>query len=314
MKSRKLINYLSLHAVVVLVAFSGSQPGLADCVQSDPPADLVFSIDANNGCSDIQGQEGCTIKNALGNCTYTDPNDPSLWFKVYSKVNTDGSLGWELDALSTITGVDTFITGGGAQGKNNCGYGFKYDESSGFGGDCKAYDQAGNCTSFQNFTSLDVCTDGVTEEAPPPPPEPIVAKPLEYCQAPGSTTLGRLDDTGIECPLMEDENGNCLEYDAAGNCKQKPVVVCNLEKDKYAWGTTGSDVEGGEEQVCCQCGISTSTQTACFVSEDPAENSQDCAQTLTSDPAEDVVLTFQKDGDDPCYTKYSGGKPYKVCW
>lgn len=320
MKSIRLISCGYIRAVAIMMAFIFAEPALSVCVDSDPPSDTILAIDANNGCADIQGQVGCTIKDPnssdplLNSCDFPDPITGDL-IVVNSTVNTDGSLSWSL-ADSSLKIIDTAIVGGGSKGKNNCGYVYKYDVASGTGGDCKTFDTDGTtCLSYQNITSLDVCTDGITEEAPPPPPEPVIAKPLEYCQAPGSTEPGVIDETGIICPVEIDPVTGLPVIDPdTGLPVQKPVIVCNLEKDKYAWGATGSDIEGEEEQVCCQCGISTGTQTACFVSEDPEVNAQECAQTLTSDPTEEVILTFQKNGDDPCYTKYSGGKPYKVCW
>ncbi len=279
MKITKLISNGSMQVVAVLAVFTLVQPALADCVQSDPPADPILAIDANNGCVDIQGQEGCTVDNVDGGtCTYTDSD--GKWFKVISSQNPDGSVSWELDELSTIEGVDTAVVGGGSRGKNNCGYVYPFDVASGSGGDCKSIDSNGICTSFQNITSLDVCTDGLVDEAPPPP---VVAEKLPACQDPDADpgVLGELDETGIKCPV----------YTEGPNIgMQKPVVVCNLEKDKQDWGTT--DGTG----VCCQCGIPEEQQTECVVTEDRTQ----CTQSITVNPTQSVEIIFFKDDLDPC--------------
>lgn len=280
MKNRNKISYGPIQLVAILAAFTFAQPALSDCVQSDPPADTILDIDANSGCANIQDQEGCTIdKVANGTCTYTDPTDATRWFTVNSVLNTDGSLSWALDSLSTITGVDTAIIGGGAGGKNNCGYIHNVDVASGSGGDCKGViDEFGICDGvFQNITGLAVCTDGIDDVAPPPP---VVAEKLTFCSSPDTPNdNGFLDETGIRCPV--DEFGN-----------QKPVVVCNFEKDKEDWGTTdGSD-------VCCQCGIPEADQTACVVTEDG--DRENCEQTMTVNPTQSVELMLFKDDIDPC--------------
>jgi len=285
MKNRKIINHGAVQVVSILAAFAFAQPVMAECVQSDPPADTILAIDANNGCVDIQGQEGCTIKGGVGTCTYTDLD--GNFFKINSSLNSDGSLSWALDQSSTITGIDTAVIGGGSGGKNNCGYIHNFDVASGSGGDCKTVDSSGNCTGFQNITSLDICTDGQDDIAPPPP---VVAEKLTFCSAPGDTNdIGELDDTGIRCPVYTlldppPPDSGLVVGD------QKPVVVCNLEKDKKDWGTTdGSD-------VCCQCGIAEADQTACVVTEDSSE----CTQSMTVNPTQSVELIFFKDDEDPC--------------
>ncbi len=279
MKNRKLISYGLMQVVVILTAFGFAQPALAVCVDSDPPADTILAIDANNGCGNVHAQEGCNIKGGVGTCTYTDPD--GNFFTVNSALNEDGRLSWALDPASTIIGVDTGMISGAAKGDSVCGYLYEVDVSSGSGGDCKSFDTAGNCTSFQNITGLDVCTDGKDDIAPPPPQ---VAAKLPFCSDPADpNAVGELDNTGIRCPIDEDPTSPTFGL-------QEPVVVCNLEKNKKDWGTTdGSD-------VCCQCGIPAESQTACVVTEDPSE----CTQSMTVNPTQSVELIFFKDDVDPC--------------
>ena len=293
MKNRNKISYGPIQVVAILAAFTFAQPALSDCVQSDPPADTILDIDANSGCANIQDQEGCTIdKVANGTCTYIDPvntdiNGDPLFFTVNSVLNTDGSLSWALDPLSSITGVDTAIIGGGAGGKNNCGYIHNSDVNKGSGGDCKGViDEFGNCDgNFQNITGLAVCSDGIDDVAPP---TPEVAKDLPNCDL-----TNKLDDTGIQCPL--DDMG-----------VEKPVVVCNFEKDKKDWGVTdGTD-------VCCQCGI-VAQQTACVVTEDETVDNA-CTKSMTVDPTQSVEFTLFRSDGDPCTWLKSSKGWVQWCW
>ena len=312
MKNRNKISYGPIQVVAILAAFTFAQPALSDCVQSDPPADTILDIDANSGCANIQDQEGCTIdKVADGTCTYIDPvntdiNGDPLFFTVNSVLHTDGSLSWALDPLSTITGIDTAVIGGGAGGKNNCGYIHNSDVNKGSGGDCKGVIVDGICDGvFQNITGLAVCTDG-QDDVPPPPPE--VAENLAFCSSEDTSNVnGTLDKTGILCPryTAEDPPPAGSDY-IIGD--QKPVVVCNFEKDKKDWGTTdGSD-------VCCQCGVGDTDddQTACVVTEDGDRDN--CTTSMTVDPTQAVeVMLFRNDGD-PCTWIKTSNYWKQWCW
>lgn len=298
MKNRNITSYGPIQVVAILAAFTFAQPALSDCVQSDPPADTILDIDANSGCANIQDQEGCTIsKVANGTCTYTDPTDATRWFTVNSDLNPDGSLVWSLTDGSTL-GIDTAVIGGGAGGKNNCGYIHNSDVNKGSGGDCKGViDEFGNCDGvFQNITGLAVCTDGIDDVAPPPPE---VAEVLPNCDV-----NSVLDETGITCPTYSQAEVTAA-WDAhnldpvnvpAPDFKfddQKPVVVCNFEKDKTDWGTTdGSD-------VCCQCGIALADQTACVVTEEETGDNV-CTKSMTVNPLQSVELILFKNDEDPC--------------
>jgi len=318
MKIQKTINCGPIQVVAILAAFAFTQSAQAECINTvEPPADLLFNIDANNGCDDIQGQEGCYIKGGVGECTYIDPSIPSKGgFKVTSWVVSDpldgqiGSLAWQISAVQDMNGndlpllyADTIIYGGGSGGKNNCGMGYKSDVGSGYGGDCKnALDGDGVCTTavFQNFTGLSVCSDLETDEAPPEVP---VAIDLPTCGIP-TAMLGELgddlDNTGIICP------GNGQE-----------TVVCNFEKGEYAWGTVGANELGQQEEVCCRCNPGTTPVKSCFVADNADDNStedNDCAKTLTSDPTQEVIITLERNDNDPCTKIVSGGKVYKTCW
>lgn len=282
MKHRHIISYGPLQVVAILAACMFAQSAAAVCVESDPPVDTIVSIDANNGCGNIQGQEGCDIKGGVGTCTYTDSE--GNFFTANSTLNADGSLSWALDPASTITGVDSFVIEGAAKGNSNCAYLAEFDVTSGSGGDCKSFDNSGNCTSFQNITGFNVCTDGQDDIPPPPPP---VAEAFPSCQ-PIEGMLGELDNTGIMCPVYTELDPPPADSGLMIG-DQKPVVVCNLEKDKEDWGATdGSD-------LCCQCGIPEATQTACIATEDRTE----CTQTMTVNPTQSVQLNFFKDDLDP---------------
>lgn len=294
MKNIKQNKTRAIQVVSILAALTFAPPVLADCVQSDPPADTILAIDANNGCSDIQGQEGCSIDSRNlddGECTYTDTNldDGDSSFTVTSFLNTNGSLSWELTADSAE--IDTVIVGGGARGKNNCGYVYNFDADKGFGGDCKGtIDESGNCDgTFQNVTRLDVCTDGLNEQGPP---ETLEAEVFPHCEDPDDAggAGGTLDNTGITCPANSDER----------------VIVCNFQKDVADWGATdGSD-------LCCQCGYDPGEQEACVVTEDANPNN-DCSKnpktrSMTVDQSETVEVILFKDALDPCvWTKTRKG-------
>lgn len=329
MKKRKSIYPRVIQIASIIGAFTLAPSAMAVCVPSNPEAELVFTVDANNGCESINNHFGCHIKNPPGSCDFfmQDENDETVGFTVTSQFNTDpddpdyGQLEWTTTQYpgAKQVGIDVAVVGGAIKG-NNCGYGFEFDVISGSGGDCKGtIDVFGNCDgAIQNITGLDVCTDLEDEVPPPPPVVPPVATTLKACQTQEQTVsamfdaLGKLDRTGIQCP--EYALGDDIPVGKQTG-DQKPVVVCNLEKDKYAWGTTGANEDGAQEEVCCQCGIEMDVDQTCFVSDNPEENAENgCAETLTSDPTQEVILKFQRDNNDPCTKIVSGGKTYKTCW
>jgi len=323
MKYKNPINKAGYLLFLMLMSVVFAQPALAVCVQSDPEADVVFAVDANNGCDSINDHYGCSItsfKGGMGSCTYVvDPNDPqSPGFTTTAYIDSvTGGLTWSITQLNVDSpvGIDVSVTGGGFKG-NNCGYTWFNDVFSGSGGDCKVLNSDGSCATFQNITSLDVCADLVEDVPPPPPPVPPVATTLNNCQ-PDLSIPGELDETGIICPTYDDP----LDPNFG---KQKPVIVCNLELDRYAFGTIGANDANSEieEDVCCKCGVEG--DTACFISSEKATNlSPDgktdldtgCTVETTTDPTQEVILQFQKDrGSDPCEKIVSGGKVYKTCW
>jgi hypothetical protein len=288
-----------VQSTALMVALCLVNPVMAECIQSVPPADTILAIDANNGCTDIQGQEGCKITKwdkttGYASCThtYTDENNEAKTFTVISRRDSiTGGVSWELDPnTSDVSGIDTAIFGGGKEGKNNCGYVYNYDVNSGIGGDCT--DNPEDCSNFQNITSLDICTDK-KEDIYIPPPTPQVAAPLPSCQEViGSSVPGLLDDTGIVCPLDSNEN---------------PVVVCNLEKGKDDWGTTDGT------PVCCQCGIPIDDQVACVVTEEETDDNT-CTKEMTVDPTQTVELLFFRNDGDPCTWKKTSKGWEQVCW
>ena len=279
-----LIGYLFLS----LIIFGMAPSVLAVCVNSyDSSGELqqdvtVVAVDANNGCTDITGQVGCSIKNPVAGSTCTF-NEGGVMFTA--TVIAIDSLGMRWNITGNNTAIDSVIYGGGAGGKNNCAAFHTFDVTSGSGGDCKVTNPDGSCATFQNFTSIDFCTDNVTETPPPPP---VVADKLGFCQDPGSTMLGVLDQTGIQCPVYTESDPPPPDSGLMIG-DQKPVVVCNLEKDKTDWGATdGSD-------LCCQCGIPLADQQACVVTEDRDQ----CDQEVTINPTQSVQLIFSKDDLDP---------------
>ncbi len=368
MKNRKLIKYGAIQAVAILAAVAFTQPVLAICVESEPTAaEMVFSVDANSGCSSINNHFGCTVdkfnKAGFGTCTYkfVDSEFGQRGYIVYAQLDLNtGGLAWDVEQVNpdAPVGVDVTMFGGGFQG-NNCGYSFEFDlfgsgvanGISGAGGDCKVTSvddpSYSDCDTFQNVTSLDVCTNNINESPPPTPEDPPVAVVLDSCQTQaqflsganetqGGTAgdfNGLLDDTGIQCPILTNDQGIPIP-DGEGNYQQARVIVCNLEVDEYAFGTVGAnDANSGvQEQVCCKCGITG--DTACFISSEKADEedleditddlgkvigqidtASGCVVEATSDPTQEVILQFQKDrGTDPCEKIRSGGKVYKTCW
>jgi len=300
------IRHSGVRLFLTLLLSGFAQSVMAECVMSyDSDGELqnatVIGVDGNNGCTDISGQFGCSIKNpAVGSsCTYNDGTDTFKFTATIAAIDSQG-LRWVIS--DNTTNIDTFQIKGASKGINNCITTFTYEATSGSGGDCTSFDTNGVCLNFSGFGGADFCSDLIEEVEPPPPPEPVVVEVIESCSGAG----GKLDDTGIICPTYTSEENPELVG------QEKPVVVCNFEKDKYAWGTVGSNVEGSTEQVCCQCGITG--QTACIVSDDPDINAQECPPTQTFDPEQDVMIILHKDETDPCVTQVYGGKVYKNCW
>ncbi len=263
------------------LAFGLALPANADCIDSDPPALAVMSIDANNSCSDINGYGGCFINDGIGSCSFSSGGKS---FTVDSTQAADGRVLWSVREGSDL-GVKVMVANGGAQGKNNCSYTYAFDTFSGQAGDLKPNG------SIQNITGAFFCTDGSFAAPPPPPP---VAENLPLCQDPISQPdVGFLDETGIRCPAPDPATGLV-----------PPVVVCNLEKDKPDWGAT--DGSG----LCCQCGIPEGTQTSCFVTPDSPE----CTREMTVDPTQAVELMFFRADGDPCTWKRTSRGWEQICW
>jgi hypothetical protein len=239
-------------------------------------------------------QDSCQIETSLGIITVTG-----------EKVG--GWISWTSSAPVPGLGINKVILDN-AQGANGCLQNSMYDVTSGeiaF----VTEDNDGNVKT-QPSGGAEFCADALVTEVPPAPPEPTVVEPLHQCQVarelPSDTLLpGDLDETGIVCPVYESQSDCDAAYAAAESAgkdvtdfecipgvTQKPVVICNLEKDKDDWGTTdGSD-------ICCQCGIPADEQVACEVTDDPTD--EKCEQSMTVNPTQSVELMFFKDDVDPC--------------
>jgi len=283
--------YLGSCLFFPLMLFGISQPALATCVQSYSSSDVlqsatVIGVDGNNGCVDIPGQYGCSVKNPVvgSSCTFNDGN-----YHFTATVTAFDSRGLRWDVTNNNTNIDTFQIKGASKGINNCVTSYTYEDVSGSGGDCTSFDAGGTCLSYSGAGGIDFCSDLIAETPPPPP---VLPEKLSFCQDPNAdpSALGMLDETGIKCPTYtaEDQaNGDIPDGYSVGD--QKQVVVCNLEKWKQDWGATdGSD-------LCCQCGIPLDQQTACVVTEDRSQ----CTQSISMNPTQSVELIFNKDDLDP---------------
>lgn len=185
-------------SVAGLVTIFFAQYVLAECIV-DPGAGTVFSIDANQGCDNIAGHEGCSINNAIGSCSTTIGGQT---LSVTSTLGANGQAEWTVDAGSDL-GIDVAVINGGAQGKNNCSYMYDSDAFEGIGGDLKSNGEV------QNITGAFFCSDGQQDSAPP------VAEPLPQC---GTLESGEpLDNTGIQCGTDR-------------------AIVCNFEIDEPSFG------------------------------------------------------------------------------
>ena len=233
-------------------------PVHAACVP-DSGATTVL-IDATNGCDNVVGQVGCTVDFNKGqdSCSFMAMIDGEPKEISVSASLMNGKTFW-----SSSLPVDTAIISGGTKG-NNCGYAYTYDASYGSGGFLKSDDV------YQNTNSVSVCTDGLTEVAPPPPP---VATPYRSCD-----DLGQLDQTIVMC-------GDDPE----------PSLVCNFQLDEENAGAL-------LQEYCCVCGVSEEDQEVCIAgSEECDELGIEGRKSVDIDGGE----TFQLLHTPACWYSYA---------
>jgi hypothetical protein len=316
MKIKRINISKSTFILLTIVAWALSNPTFAECINTKPPtqvADVVMSIDAKNACDNINGQEGIYIKGGITSpdgvpFSWTRDDGTTVGFNVISEYNDSGAIKWKLESICAddqtdceFVGADTVIFGGASGGDNNCGMVYYSDAFSGYGGYCTQW-SGDQCVNFQNYTGLSVCSNLKTDNPMERTPDAIPLQPCQTSEQAALGELGKLDDTGIECPLNDDGS-------------QKEVVVCNFEKDEYAWGTIGANEDGSAEQVCCTCGIPEEVQDSCFLSgNETLDEVNGCATVLTSDPRQEVDVSLERIDGDPCTKIVSGGKVYKTCW
>ncbi len=260
----------------------------------DQPVD-VGEFDGNMICADWS-LAGCSIDPSTtpASCTIFSGSGDEITVTAFLDAN--GALVWSaVPARDDGPLVDKVILDNAA-GANGCLQNLKFDGTSGSVVFIKSNGIA------QNIRGASWCADNVFSDVPAPPP---VAEPLRFCSDPTNPdAIGELDQTGIRCPVVIDPETGLPVIGPDGNPIQKPVVVCNLEKDKPDWGATdGSD-------VCCQCGVDPGTQTACVVS---PYNPQ-CQRTTTVDLTQSVELLFFRNDGDPCTWKRTSRGWEQICW
>lgn len=321
MKNIKQNKTRAIQVVSILAALTFAPPALAEgCTATlDPPQPVVDvgEFDGNMTCANWPSMvpSDCSLDPAEGEkltCRITtDVGDIDV-----TAMKVDGWISWSSSSDEGL-GIDKVILDNAA-GANGCLQNNMYDATS---GEIVFLKLQGGIAVPQSTKGAEFCADVLISEKPPVPPEPEVAEPLHQCQAEntgsGSSIIeadpGSLDNTGIICPVYATQD----ECDAAeaGNegfvcipeVTQKPVVVCNLEKDKEDWGTTdGSD-------VCCQCGIPENIQEACIVTQ-PETDTNQCTHSMTVDPTQTVELIFFKDDVDPCTWKKTSKGWVQVCF
>lgn len=185
-----------IRPALAFIAIFFSQHVMAVCL-IEPEADKILSIDANQGCDNIAGHQGCFIKNAIGSCSSIFPDGKTL--EVTSSLGANGA---EWDVTGSDLGVKAAIINGGSQGKNNCAYMYDSDAFDGFGGDLKSNGD------IQNITGAFFCSDGQLDAAE------VIAEPMPMC---GTQESDPLDNTGIQC----------------GSDR---AIVCNFEIDEPRFG------------------------------------------------------------------------------
>jgi len=190
-------------SVFAFIAIFLAQHVMAECIV-EPEADKILSVDANQGCANIAGHQGCLINNAIGSCSI-EIDGKTL--SVTSSLDATGKAVWSVDGGSDL-GVKAAIINGGAQGKNNCSYLYNEDALEGFGGDLKTNGDT------QNITGAYFCSDGQFDAGP------VIAEPMPLCNTVESGNP--LDNTGVQC----------------GSDR---AIVCNFEVDEPAFGTTDGE-------------------------------------------------------------------------
>ena len=284
------VKYRTIQAMTILAALVFAAPVLAEgCTVSGlVPEQLVDvgEFDGNMSCSDwpSMASSNCLLDPDEGGPAATCTITTTLGDITVSATKNNGAINWSAVSNVAGLGIDKVILDN-ANRANGCLQNNKFDATEGSIVFIKSNQDP------QPSQGAEFCADNVVSAAPA---APEVATPLPSCSATGY----KLDSTGITCPIYTQQDYD----DALANCNgelncpsfnvgdEKPVVVCNLEKDKQDWGTTdGSD-------VCCQCGIPIEKQTACVVTEDRDE----CTQSMTVNPTQSVELIFFKDDEDPC--------------
>lgn len=282
------------------------------CIVTLDPEQLPYDVGV------FDGKMSCENWSSMTGSCFLDPEDdgsevactmfpgsPNAF--IVHAIKDAGAVVWWADDNEAGLGIDKVILDNSAPA-NGCLQNNKFDAVSG------SIKFVKSNLEIQSTKGVELCADEEGFTAPQPPE---VAEELAFCSDPLTPgAVGDLDETGISCPTYSQE-----EYQAAWDAHdldpdnvpapgfevddQKPVVVCNFEKDKEDWGVTdGSD-------VCCQCGIGA--QKACVVTEDETVDNA-CKKTMTVDPTQSVEFTLFRSDGDPCTWLRSSRGWVQWCW
>jgi hypothetical protein len=265
------------------------------CIVTLDPEQLPYDVGV------FDGKMSCENWSSMTGSCFLDPEDdgsevactmfpgsPNA-FIVHAIKDAGAVVWWTNDEGETGLGIDKVILDNSAPA-NGCLQNNKFDAVSG------SIKFVKSNLEIQSTKGVELCADEEGFTAPPPPE---VAEVLPNCDFDST-----LDDTGIECPVYDATDLPLPDGVAIGD--QKPVVVCNFEKDKKDWGVTdGTD-------VCCQCGI-VAQQTACVVTEDETVDNA-CTKSMTVDPTQAVEFTLFRSDGDPCTWLRSSRGWVQWCW
>lgn len=181
-----------------------------ECVQDEPGATTVMTSGGSTSCATVNGQFGCRVRfngSAIGGCEVYD-DDENLLYSVVATFNNDDGLSWSIEddtsAVPLAAKVNTVIVRApDVTPGNACRYIYANEATTGSGQGWEVEEGF-----IADVTDAYFCTDGETDDTPPPRCEDI----------------SELDGVSIDCSTVP-----------AG----EPRILFSATPDSPTWNTLG---------------------------------------------------------------------------
>jgi hypothetical protein len=218
-------------------AASSSHSSSGFCAQDEPGASTVLKSAGPQSCNRINGQFGCDVKHGKGTCTVYDDYENVL-FTVESEFNNEDGLSWSITTAAPLAAkVNSVIVKSSAvQSGNACDYIYG-DEAVTGSGQGWFREIRGYGSGFANVQTAWFCTDGQTDDTPPPD-----CRDIEV-----------LDGTGIDCGNLNPEDERFLISLDPNSPDWNPVeCTCNVDFNPCEEGAINPEgvPQGGPDNKC----------------------------------------------------------------